>query len=109
MLTWTLEEIQISRQVCFTHLEEEKVKELYHIWGGIPCYVLESAQNEQKQSELNKAILTCDPNIFRYVGEVYSIEDNLVYIYTNVPALLEEIEQEKYTEDDKSKEVKREM
>jgi len=32
MPTWTLKEIQTSRQVCFPHLDENEVKKLYDIW-----------------------------------------------------------------------------
>jgi len=63
----------------------------------------------EKQNELDLAIHFCNPNIFRYVGEVYSSEDTshkLVHVYTNVPASPEEIEREEYVEGDESKKTK---
>ena len=51
MQEWSWDEINTCRISMFD-LDEEKVRELYSLWGGIPRYVLEGALMKGIQDQL---------------------------------------------------------
>jgi hypothetical protein len=83
MPVWTWEEINDCRKEIFKHLSEEVVRALYMKWGGIPRYVLMSAENSKIQNKIQQAI-----EIFQFIGASDSSEDvshMLIHMWTNVP------------------------
>ncbi|GBC04353.1 hypothetical protein RclHR1_05630010 [Rhizophagus clarus] len=88
MPVWSWEEIDECRAKFFDHLSKERVLELYQKWGGVPRYILESANNPDTLNELEKAIELCDVSMLKYIGGSDStdiISHKIVHIYTNLP------------------------
>jgi hypothetical protein len=87
MPVWTWEEINDCRKEIFKHLSEEVVRTLYMKWGGIPQYVLMSAENSEIQNKIQQAIDSCNEKIFQFISASDSSEDvsyMLIHIWTNV-------------------------
>ncbi|CAB4425352.1 unnamed protein product [Rhizophagus irregularis] len=88
MPVWSWNEINKCRADIFTHLSENKVRELYIKWGGIPRYILKDVHTKGIQKQLDRAINTCNESIFRYIGEDVTKDDishKLIHIWTNFP------------------------
>ncbi|PKY41943.1 hypothetical protein RhiirA4_540004 [Rhizophagus irregularis] len=88
MPVWSLDEINTCRTKIFTDISEEKVRELYLKWGGIPRYILEGATNLNTQKQLKKAITKCNESILSFIGEDDAndeISHKIIHIWTNVP------------------------
>ncbi|POG75117.1 hypothetical protein GLOIN_2v1453101, partial [Rhizophagus irregularis DAOM 181602=DAOM 197198] len=88
MPVWSWNEINKCRTDIFTHLNEDKVRELYIKWGGIPRYILEGIHAKGIQKQLDEAINTCNESIFKYIeGDIAKddISHKLIHIWTNFP------------------------
>ncbi|CAG8653905.1 5545_t:CDS:2 [Funneliformis caledonium] len=61
--------------------------------GGFPQFVLEQADKEEHQKQLDKAIKKCNMDIFNYIGDSTGtdVSHKLVHIYTNFPFTYEEV------------------
>ena len=57
MQEWSWDEINTCRTNMFNNLTEEKVRELYLMWGGVPRYVLEGALMKGIQDQLAAGFL----------------------------------------------------
>ncbi|RGB27176.1 hypothetical protein C1646_769459 [Rhizophagus diaphanus] len=90
MPIWSWEEIKKCRKGLYNDEVEKKLaKDLFLKWGGIPRYVLEKAKDITSQQKLDDAILDCDMDIFKYIGES-SVERTttshmIVHNYVNLP------------------------
>ncbi|CAB4441894.1 unnamed protein product [Rhizophagus irregularis] len=90
MPIWSWEEIKQCRKGLYNYEVEKKLaKDLFLMWGGIPRYVLEKAKDITSQQKLTDAILACDMDIFKYIGES-SVERTttshmVVHNYVNLP------------------------
>ncbi|CAI2182402.1 1023_t:CDS:2, partial [Funneliformis geosporum] len=93
MPVWKRKEIDDCRDKIFCNVKKEKVEELFLRWGGIPRFVLEQADDEAHQNQLDKAIKKCNMDIFNYIGDSTGTDEmshKLVHIYTNLPFTNEE-------------------
>eukprot|EP00026_Physarum_polycephalum_P004352 Phypoly_transcript_04370.p1 GENE.Phypoly_transcript_04370~~Phypoly_transcript_04370.p1 ORF type:complete len:622 (+),score=82.74 Phypoly_transcript_04370:133-1998(+) len=76
MPIWNKAELDICRQEFYHDtVTQDKLNELHQRWGGIYRYVLEKANNEDNQRELDGAISKCTTqDILKYAGAEASME-----------------------------------
>eukprot|EP00644_Phytophthora_capsici_P018321 jgi/Phyca11/131976/e_gw1.125.17.1 len=57
---WSWDELSTCREVLYSDVPESVVEGCFHRWGGIPRYVLQYAQSEEKQILLEKTMEIAD-------------------------------------------------
>ncbi|CAG8500197.1 1494_t:CDS:2, partial [Ambispora leptoticha] len=88
MPVWSWDEVNECKSGMFSHLDDNKIEDLFSIWGGIPRFVLEKALDFSQQRRLEDAIDRSDERLFQFVGELDHDQDTshkLIHIHTNLP------------------------
>ncbi|CAG8483776.1 3456_t:CDS:2 [Funneliformis mosseae] len=67
MSEWSLDEIHKCRDKMYPDTDIKKVDKLFSIWGGIPRFVLEKADDYVQQQKLINAVKICGEKIFDYI------------------------------------------
>ena len=77
MPTWTYDELQKCRTLSFQQVAANQVKALYNLWGGIPRYVLQYADNKLEQNQLQAAIDSANLQLVRDSVGLTAANDNI--------------------------------
>jgi hypothetical protein len=76
MPVWSADEINAAKAVCFNELSDEVVQQRFHMWGGIPRFVLSVERpTDALQREMDVAVESIEyAAMFRFVGEAASAD-----------------------------------
>ncbi|CAG8439628.1 4521_t:CDS:2 [Funneliformis caledonium] len=88
MPEWSLDEIHKCRDKMYPDTDIKKVDKLFSMWGGIPRFVLEKADDYVQQQKLINAVEICGEKIFDYIGGHEAgpeISHILIHLWTNPP------------------------
>jgi hypothetical protein len=104
MPEWSLYEIHTCKNEMFPNINEERVNTLFSMWGGIPRFVLENADDIVQQQKLMSAVDLCGDKIFDCIGGHDAnpeISHNIIHLWTNLPTE----EEEKNTDENTNNEI----
>ncbi|CAB4398849.1 unnamed protein product, partial [Rhizophagus irregularis] len=88
MPEWSLYEIHTCKNEMFPDIDEKRVDTLFSMWGGIPRFVLENADDIVQQQKLMSAVDLCGDKIFDYIGGHDAnpeISHTIIHLWTNLP------------------------